>query len=251
MDSEFITRGGVRVSRTAEAFDPAELGRIAELIDERRGGVLSSGMEYPGRYSRWHMAYVDPAVEIVARGRRITARALNDRGLVLLPVIRAAMLKAGEAADEETVYVPEPDGDFPEEERSRRPTVFSALRDLAAAFGCADPHLGLYGAFGYDLAFQFEPVQLRRERPAGQRDLVLHLPDEIWVLDRKREEAVRYTYEFEVDGASTAGLQRLTAGTGLQHEPRSVRPKDLPPPPEPGSYARVVEEARERGGRGA
>ena len=128
--------------------------------------------------------------------------------------------------------------------------MFSALREIAAAFGCADPHLGLYGAFGYDLAFQFEPVRLRRERPAGQRDLVLHLPDEIWVLDRKREEAVRYAYEFEVDGASTAGLERLTAGTGPQHDPRSVRPKDLPPPPEPGSYARVVEEARERFARG-
>ena len=28
---------------------------------------MSSGMEYPGRYSRWHMAYVDPCLEIVAR----------------------------------------------------------------------------------------------------------------------------------------------------------------------------------------
>ncbi|HXO24797.1 MAG TPA: anthranilate synthase component I, partial [Streptosporangiaceae bacterium] len=144
----------------------------------------------------------------------------------------------------------EPDRELTEEERSRRLTVFSALREIAAAFGCADPHLGLYGAFGYDLAFQFEPVRLRRERPAGQRDLVLHLPDEIWVLDRKREEAVRYAYEFEVDGASTAGLDRLTAGTVPQHDPRSVRPHDLPPPPEPGSYARVVEQARERFARG-
>ena len=144
------------------------------------------------------------------------------------------------------MLIPEPDRDYTEEERSRRPTVFSALREIAAAFGSEDPHLGLYGAFGYDLAFQFEPVRLRRERPAGQRDLVLHLPDEIWVLDRKREEAVRYAYEFEVNGASTAGLERLTARTGPRDEPRSVRPKDLPPPPEPGSYARVVEEARER-----
>ena len=253
--TELTTRGGVRVIRTASPFDPGELDRIAALIDERRGGVMSSGMEYPGRYSRWHMAYVDPCAEIIATGRRITARALNDRGRVLLPVIRAAMTRVGQpeptgSVDAETVVIPEPGREFTEEERSRRPTVFSALREIAAAFGCADPHLGLYGAFGYDLAFQFEPVHLRRERPAGQRDLVLHLPDEILVLDRKREEAVRYTYEFEVDGASTAGLERLTAGTGPQHEPRPVRPKDLPPPPEPGSYARVVEEARERFARG-
>ena len=92
MDShrtELLTRGGVRVTRTATPFDPAELGRIATLVDERRGGVLSSGMEYPGRYSRWHMAYADPCAEIIATGRRVTARALNDRGRVVLPVIAA------------------------------------------------------------------------------------------------------------------------------------------------------------------
>ena len=78
MDSErtdLVTRGGVRVTRTATPFDPGELGRIAALVDERRGGVMSSGMEYPGRYSRWHMAYADPCIEITAAGRRITARA--------------------------------------------------------------------------------------------------------------------------------------------------------------------------------
>jgi anthranilate synthase len=240
------TRGGVRVIRTATPFDPVELSRIAATVDERRGGVMSSGMEYPGRYSRWVMAYADPCAEIIASGRRVTARALNDRGRVLLPVIRAAMERAGKLVDDDTVVIPEPGREFTEEERSRRPTVFSALREIAASFGCEDPHLGLYGAFGYDLAFQFEPVRLRRERPAGQRDLVLHLPDEIWVLDRKREEAVRYAYEFEADGESTAGLERLTARTGLPHAPGPVRPKDLPPPPEPGSYARVVMEARER-----
>jgi anthranilate synthase len=244
--TELMTRGGVRIVRTATPFDPIELGRIAALVDERRGGVLSSGMEYPGRYSRWHMAYADPCVEIVATGRRVTAQARSDRGRVLLPVIRAAMARVGEPIDDDTMLIAEPDREFTEEERSRRPTVFSALREIAAAFGCADPHLGLYGAFGYDLAFQFEPVRLRRERPAGQRDLVLHLPDEIWVLDRKREEAVRYSYEFEAGGRSTAGLDRRTPGTDPTQAPLSVRDKELPPPPQPGSYARVVEEARER-----
>ena len=93
--TEMTTRDGVRVTRTAAPFDPAELGRIAALADERRGGVMSSGMEYPGRYSRWHMAYIDPCAEIVATGRRVTVRALNDRGRVLLPVLRAALLRAG------------------------------------------------------------------------------------------------------------------------------------------------------------
>ena len=112
-----------------------------------------------------------------------------------------------------TVYVPEGEGAFTEEERSRQPTVFSALREIVAAFGCDDPHLGLYGAFGYDLAFQFEPVTLKQDRSDGQRDLVLHLPDEIYVVDLRREEAVKYSYEFTVGGAGTAGLARETADT--------------------------------------
>jgi anthranilate synthase len=247
---EMMTTGGVRVTRTATPFDPAELGRVAAAADERRGGVMSSGMEYPGRYSRWVMAYADPCAEITATGRRLTARALNDRGRVLMPVIRAAMERAGTlmqpVGDDITVIIPEDDREFTEEERSRRPTVFTALREITAAFGCEDPHLGLYGAFGYDLAFQFEPVRPRLERPANQRDLVLHLPDEIWIMDRMREEAVRYSYDFEVGGVSTAGLDRATARTGPERAAQPVREPELPEPPRPGSYARVVEEARER-----
>jgi anthranilate synthase len=266
--TQFETGGGVRVTRTATPFDPAVLEDLTRQVEVRRGGVLSSGMEYPGRYSRWHMAYVDPCVELVARGRRLTATALNGRGLVLLPVIADAMRRAGAAAGEDTrpgarrdqdgppvpdntvtVTIPESSGTFTEEERSRRPTVFSALREIIAAFSGPDPHLGLYGAFGYDLAFQFEPVQQRHDRPADQRDLVLHLPDQIYVLDRKRETALCYSYDFEARGASTAGLARTTTpGHRREHEPS--RAPDLPADPRPGSFARVVEQARERFARG-
>src|ERR1700716_3950518 len=80
--TQFETGGGVRLTRTATTFDPAVLAGITQQVEARRGGVLSSGMEYPGRYSRWHMAYVDPCVELIARG------------LVLLPVIADAMRRA-------------------------------------------------------------------------------------------------------------------------------------------------------------
>ncbi len=253
------TPAGVIVTRAADPFDPAELARIAAAADRRRGGVLSSGMEYPGRYSRWHLAYIDPPLEITASGRLITARALNDRGRVLLPVIADALRRAGaeqrngrgdagderpEAASREvTVHVPEGQGSFTEEERSRRPTVFTALREIVAALGCDDPHLGLYGAFGYDLAFQFEPVRQRLERAAGTRDLVLHLPDEIWVVDRRREEAIRYRYEFQVGAATTSGLPRQTPEAG---ELARCELADLPAQPVPGRYAAMVERAKER-----
>ncbi len=91
-----VTAGGVRVTRTAEPFGEQILDAICRQVEGLRGGVLSSGMEYPGRYSRWHMAYVNPCAEIVARGRRISVRALNPRGEVLLPVLAEALLRVGE-----------------------------------------------------------------------------------------------------------------------------------------------------------
>ena len=253
--AESVTSGGVRVTRTEEPLRADDIDRVCAQADERRGGVLSSGMEYPGRYSRWHLAYVNPCAELVARGRVVTARALNARGEVLLPVLGAALARAGavrpDRPGEVSVRIPEPAGLVAEEDRSRRPTVFSAVREVIGAFAGDDPHLGLYGAFGYDLAFQFEPVTPRFDRPASQRDLVLHLPDELYVVDRKRETAVRYSYEFTVAGRSTEGLPRDTpAASGttpgaavVMHEKRTERP-------EPGSYARVVGRAKDRFARG-
>jgi anthranilate synthase len=266
-ESRYVTAGGITVSRTVAPFEPGLLADVTRQADLRRGGTFSSGMEYPGRYSRWHMGYVDPCLEIAAVGRDITATALNDRGAVILPAVAGAMRRAGDditarqpsdGVQRVTVHVPEPAGFVPEEQRSRRPTVFSAVREIIALFAGPDEHLGLYGAFGYDLAFQFEPLRLRADRTqagrAGrgrQRDLVLHLPDELYVIDRKREIALRHAYEFAFAGRSTDGLARPTAphtptagGGTSQHE--LVPPEELPPDPKPGAYAQVVEQARER-----
>jgi anthranilate/para-aminobenzoate synthase component I len=98
---------------------------------------------------------------------------------------------------------------FVEEHRSRQPSVFSVLRELVSLFSSGlDPHLGLYGAFGYDLCFQFEPVPLRHARPSDQRDLVLYLPDTLVVVDRQKERASRLLYDFEFDGKHSHGIAR-------------------------------------------
>jgi anthranilate synthase len=253
--TSYLTAGGVRVHRTAEPFDPVLLDDLTAQVQDRRGGVLSSGMEYPGRYSRWHMAYVDPPVEVIARGRTVSARALNARGLVLMPALAAALGRAGGAArlpggpaagDYVEVTIAESGEVLTEEQRSKRPTVFSAIREIMTAFAGEDPHLGLYGAFGYDLAFQFEPVRPRLQRDPACRDLVLHLPDRIYVLDRKREVATRLSYDFETSAGSTSGIARDQ--TDLADGRAAGRP--VPADPEPGSYARVVELAREKFARG-
>jgi anthranilate synthase len=288
--TRFTTAGGIAVSRTVTSFEPDELAEVTRYVDERRGGVFSSGMEYPGRYSRWHTGYVDPCIELTGRGRTLTATALNDRGRVLLPALAAALRSAvdqasdesgdqasdesgdqagtappGQASDEYgpadaasvTIVIPEPTGQVPEEQRSKRPTVFTAIRAVIALFACPDPHLGLYGAFGYDLAFQFEPIRLRpgRDEPIDgrpdhgrQRDLVVHLPDQLYVIDRKRETALRFSYEFTVGSTTTEGLARPTPRSAPAQPDGDQPSANLlnPPDPVPGQYAKVVEQARTR-----
>jgi anthranilate synthase len=214
----YLTSGGIRVHRTIEAIPITDaIEPVIEALDAHRGVLLASSYEYPGRYTRWDMGFVDPPLALVARGRRLHAEALNARGAVLLPAIAEALagvdaiegLERSDGALAGTVRAPA--AGFAEEERTRQPSVFSALRALIDLFRHADePHLGLYGAFGYDLAFQFEPIRPRLPRPADQRDLVLFLPDELVVVDRRREVAQRRRYEFEAGGRGTAGLPRLT-----------------------------------------
>ncbi|MFC3984563.1 anthranilate synthase component I [Streptosporangium jomthongense] len=248
--SGYTTAGGIEVEVTASDVPETMLEDVVTTLGERRGGVLSSGMEYPGRYSRWHLAYVDPCLEIVARGRRISARALNARGRVVLPAVASCLLAAGKPTGEPTadhveVYVAESEDILPEEMRSRRPTVFTAIREVVAAFAGQDEHLGLYGAFGYDLAFQFEPIRQVLTRAKDQRDLVLHLPDRVMVIDRKRETSKEFRYEFTVDGVSTRGLPR--EGESV---PLPPVPTELPADPERGTYAQVVAAAKEKFVRG-
>ncbi len=252
--SEYVTRGGVTVTSTVE---PVEVAGAVELLidalDSRRGALLTSSYEYPGRYTRWDMGFVDPPLEISAKGRAFVIRALNERGGVLLSPIETA-LRATEGVDavertHEAVAgtVSMPTEHVPEEERSRQPTVFTVLRAVSDLFASsADSHLGLYGAFGYDLVLQFEPLPLALERPEDQRDLVLYLPDEIIVVDHRREVAEIRRYEFEAGGSSTSGLPRDGDTVPFAGATSVVRDCDHAA----GEYADLVEVARESFRRG-
>ena len=220
---QYVTRGGIEVLREQTVVDGgAAIEAMIDALDERRGGVFTSTTEIPGRYARWDRGFVDPPLAIEAHGRCVAFFGVGDRGRLLLDFLAPALarspgcrLVAGLAASGELhVAIDPPAGSFSEEERSRQPSVFSALRTVLDLFGHdGDPDLGLYGAFGYDLAFQFEPIPLRCEREADQRDLVLYLPDELVVVDHRREHALKIRYEFSRDGRGTAGLPRT--GTHL------------------------------------
>jgi anthranilate synthase len=246
--SQYETRGGIQVQRTVEIVPVAgAVEPLIDALDQRRGALLASSYEYPGRYTRWDMGFVDPPLVLTARDRAFRADALNARGRRLLPAIVHSLAALGAVelmvpgADAVEGVVRTPAGRFAEEERSRQPSIFSVLRALVALFQHPDePYLGLYGAFGYDLAFQFEPVQRRRPRPASQRDLVLYLPDELIIVDHRREVAMRRRYDFAAAGLSTAGLPRTGDARPYVAAPAPARPGDYGP----GEYAAVVRRAR-------
>jgi anthranilate synthase len=248
-DASFETRGGITIHRSVRAVDGGPLlEQLIDRLDTQRGLLLASSYEYPGRYTRWDWGFTRPPLAMEAHGRAFRVTAENERGHVLLEALRPVLETCPAVASLEAqpgrleARVSEPSGYFPEEERSKQPSVFSLLRACVDCFASdADPHLGLYGAFGYDLAFQFEPVRLRHERPEDQRDLVLYLPDEFLMVDHRKQTALVAHYEFEVDGRSTRGLERSGPEQPFRGRLEVERPCDHAP----GEYADVVRLARE------
>ena len=136
---------------------------------------------------------------------------------------------------------------FPEEERSKQPSVFSILRALIEEFrGEEDSRLGLMGAFGYDLLFQFEPIEKKLPRD-GHKDLHLFLCDDIWFMDRKKEQIERFRYDFERGGVSTAALARDAERI---KPPKRVKPGPIVSDHTPEEYMANVEKVREGMRRG-
>lgn len=251
---EFETEGGVKIRRERVAADYATaIDATLERIDRRRGAVFSSNYEYPGRYTRWDTAIVDPPLGIETKGRVADILAYNERGRVLLGAV-ASRLKdhphvaaVEESAGRLRITVAKAGRVATEEERSRAPTVFSVVRAIVDLFRSEeDANLGLYGAFGYDLAFQFDVIAEKLKRPADLRDLVLYLPDEVLVVDHHNAAAWRQRYDYSFGGKSTAGLPRET-----DEQPFAAADRDPPRGDhQPGEYAKIVEKAKEKFKRG-
>jgi anthranilate synthase len=212
---KYSTRSGIGVTRVVSKV-PFKNGlkRLLKDLDSHRGVYLSSGYEFPGRYSRWDFASTRPPLEIVAIDREVEFRPLNPRGemlnRMLLPVLARnphweSFGPQGSSLVGRLQTLPKL---FAEEERSKQPSAFSILRTLIEEFRHPeDSRLALIGAFGYDLLFQFEPIEKKLPR-GGHKDLHLFFCDDIYFMDRKKEQIERYQWEFEFEGISTQGLER-------------------------------------------
>lgn len=214
---------------------------LIDLLDSHKGVLLTSSYEFPGRYARWSIGFVDPPIQITGRpGGICIIESLNERGMILMPAIYksikqllndnilsnieidipdAVVTTTNTNNNEEEVvphtiraYVVPPSqlGTFSEEDRSKQPSLFSIIRSLVNLFTYEgnERQLGLYGTFGYDLTFAFEPIDLKQSRDINQRDLILYLPDQIVVVDQDKHDSWIVSYDFYVNNKSTQGLSR-------------------------------------------
>jgi len=215
MQSErYSTPGGIAVTRSISKIPYARgLHDLLRKLDTQRGVYFSSGYEYPERYARWDFASVAPPLEIIAAGREMIFRPLNHRGEILNRIFEPLLREhqhweifSAEGGALRGTLKPLP-ALFPEEERSKQPSAFSILRRMIDEFrNPLASRLALVGAFGYDLLFQFDPIERKLPR-AGVQDLHLFLCDDIYFMDRKKEQIERFRYDFSRGALSTAGAK--------------------------------------------
>lgn len=217
---QYQCAGGVRVRRSAVQLDyKTAIDQLAASLDQSPGVLLASSFEFPGRYTRWDIGFVNPPLQIVGRGENLEIKALNIRGEIILPEIYRALQSCSAVenleAEQKIICVSLTTGDeeFTEELRSRKISLFSLLREIISCFASPkDSYLGLYGAFGYDLTFQFEDVDRYQDRDEQDRDLVLYLPDQIIVADHRIGKTLCYNYEFICRPRDSEKFSETTGG---------------------------------------
>ncbi|MDH2348346.1 anthranilate synthase component I [Bradyrhizobium sp. SSUT77] len=251
--SDYVTRSGLAITRVAEQFTGGanRLDDLISLLDRRRGVVLSSGTTVPGRYESFDLGFSDPPLKLETAGFNFKLEALNERGQVLIAFLADVLREPCVVISEKTAsrlagHIIRGEAPIDEDQRTRRASVMSLVRDLVAAFSANDDGLlGLFGAFAYDLVFQIEDLVQKRARESDQRDIVLYVPDRLLAYDRATGRGVVLTYDFAWKGRSTAGLPHETAESPYLKTPRQGFADHAP-----GEYQATVETARAAFARG-
>src|SRR5215472_1092011 len=89
---KYTTPHGIAVSRKfSKAGFRKGLRHLLRELDSHRGVYLSSGYEYPGRYSRWDIASVCPPLELISAARKVELRPLNERGEALIRIFEPVL----------------------------------------------------------------------------------------------------------------------------------------------------------------
>ncbi|HFJ9436002.1 anthranilate synthase component I [Bacillus thuringiensis] len=249
-DSEmyYSTSHGLQIQRIQKSINDTS-PKIEELLNNlnnQKGAFFSSDFEYTGRYSRWNIGFINPPIEVCSKGTTFTIQALNKRGKVLLQYINENLSNQffctirsyepykliGEIIEKENDIIYE-------DKRTKQSSIFNLLRYLKEIFYSNDDEfLGLYGAFGYALIFQFEKFQLNATKSNDKYDLQLYIPDEFLIVDHKVSRTYLLSYDFKYKEKTTNDL--LRDGTTINYNPHS---KEEIPVYQKGYYSNLVRKA--------
>ena len=250
MLQQYKTQGGVHVEFIQQELDYKQgTDALLEHLDTQRGALFASSFEFPGRYTCWDIGFYNPPLVITGKQNYINIEALNTRGEVLLSFIYPLLTEENylELCSQSPTFmqikIKHSEQVFSEEDRSRQPSVFSIIRLLLSLFKAdEEPYLGLYGSFGFDLIQQFENLKQHKARDNSQRDMVLYLPDELFVVNHQKELSFVRRYDFQFQGKTTQSLAR--EGSYNLYSPRDKPKVDCDH--QAGEYAAIVNKAKER-----
>ena len=187
---------------------------IVQKLNGTRGMYMSSGVDYPGRYSRWDMGFIDPPIELIGYPGKVIVNALSQRGEFLLAVLMPILTSddyievASYTPQQLVLHILPSTAVFSEEERSKQPSVVLPLRCVMNALKdyIDDPMFGFYGAYGYELIFEFDPIELAFERGDNTKLFHVFMPDRVYAIDRQRESNFVKTLVVEHDGQVSSDI---------------------------------------------
>src|SRR5437870_3706428 len=146
--SEYRTASGLAITRAVEQFSGGanRLDALIDLLDRRRGVVLSSGTTVPGRYESFDLGFSDPPLVLETSGVNFSLAALNPRGEVLIAFLADTLREPCVVVTEKRAsrlasHILRGAAPVDEDQRTRRASVMSLVRDLVAVFAANDDAL--------------------------------------------------------------------------------------------------------------
>ncbi|WP_162902204.1 anthranilate synthase component I [Facilibium subflavum] len=206
----FTTKTGITVTYQKTNNPMDSLTHITDKLDRYKGMMMSSGIEYPGRYNRWELGFYNPPVEVIAYQNEVVFNALNPRGCIILALFTPVLIKSAnlvitkQTTNQIRLKIISSDKRFSEEERSLKPSVATPLRLINEEMHkLKDNMLGFFGGFGYDLIFVFEPPKQPLKRPDNTKLYHLFFADHIFVIDKQKAQSFTLSLEFSKEDITT------------------------------------------------
>ncbi len=235
-----------RQAATAETYS-----EIIDKLDHCAGLVFASSYEFPSRYSRWDLGILNPPLKVETRGKEFTVEMLHPRGEALLRYFYAVL-----SLEDFCTITPIDGVSFKgavsqsaqtgqsEALRTQRISIFSVIRTLWQSIQTPGQGLlGLYGAFGYDLIFEFEDIEKKIPRADDQREIVFYVPDYLYKRETGSDVGELITFDFEFAAIRSHEITRSDCLAPFSKSGQNDT--SLVYDHAPGEYCATVEKAKE------